>query len=142
MQKSVKIVRKTKIQSELNRLKKELAKVKLERNILEKCVGCIKASTRVKFEFIDQHLSCFPVKDMCRILDVSTSGYYKWKSKALSKRDQHNLVLLEEIKKIDYLNRKRYGSPRIVRELETSGFHASEKANKKTYEERFAPECF
>ena len=103
---SIKIVRKTEILSELKRLRKELFKVKLERNILEKCAGCLQASTRVKFEFIDLHVSCFPVKDMCRILDVSTSGYYKWRSKALSKRDQHNLVLLEDIKKIHYRNRK------------------------------------
>ena len=68
---------------------------------------------------------------MCRTLDVSTSGYYKWKSKALSKRDQHKIVLLKEIKKIHYRNRKRYGSPRIAKELEASGFHASEKLIRK-----------
>ena len=128
---SKKVNTKNKIQAELKMLKKELAKVKLERNILEKYAGYLQASTRVKFEFIDQHLSCFPVKDMCRILDVSTSGYYKWRSKALSKRDQHNLVLIEEIKKIHYRNKKRYGSPRIARELEVSGFHASEKLIRK-----------
>ncbi|RYJ42786.1 Integrase catalytic region, ISDde3 [Flavobacterium beibuense] len=73
----VKVNKKNKIQSELKSLKKELANAKLERNILEKCAGCLQALTQVKFEFIDQHLSCFPVKDMCRILNVSTSGYYK-----------------------------------------------------------------
>lgn len=127
----IKLNKKNKIQTELKLLKKELTKVKLEKNILEKGAGYLQSSTQVKFEFIDQHLSCFPVKDMCRILDVSTSGYYKWRSKTLSKRDQHNLVLLEEIKKIHYRNRKRYGSPRIARELEVFGFRASEKLIRK-----------
>ena len=54
---SIKVNRKNKIQAELKGLKKELAKLKLERNILEKCAGCLQASTRVKFEFIDQHVS-------------------------------------------------------------------------------------
>lgn len=35
--------------------------------------------------------------------------------------------MLEEIKKIHYRNKKRYGSPRIAKELETVDFHASEK---------------
>ena len=38
---------------------------------------------------------------------------------------------LEEIKKIHYLNRKRYGSQRISRELEASLFYASEKLIRK-----------
>jgi len=127
----IKVIKKNKIQSELKSLKKELAKVKLERNILEKCAGCLQALTQVKFEFIDQHLCCFPVKDMCKVLDVSTSGYYKWKTRTLSRRDKYNLILLEEIKKIHYRNKKRYGSPRIAKELEASGFHASEKLIRK-----------
>ena len=47
------------------------------------------------------------------------------------KRDQCKLVLLEEIRKIHYRNEKRYGSPRIAKELEASGFHASEKLIRK-----------
>ncbi len=68
---------------------------------------------------------------MCRILSVSTSGYYKWRSRTQSKRAQHNLVLLEEIKKIHFQNKKRYGSPRIAKELKVLGFHASEKLIRK-----------
>ncbi|MUV04667.1 IS3 family transposase [Flavobacterium rakeshii] len=128
---NIKVKGKIKIQAELKQLRKELAKVKLEKAILEKCAECLQARTQVKFEFIDQHLSYFPVKDMCRVLDVSTIGYYKWRSKTLSKRDQYNLVLLEQIKKIHYRNKKRYGSPRIAKELKALGFHASEKLIRK-----------
>ena len=127
----IKVDKKNKIQTELKRLRKELAKVQLEKAILEKCAGCLQASTQIKFEFINQHLSRFSVKDMCRILDVSTSGYYKWRSRTPSRRAQHNLILLEEIKKIHYRNKKRYGSPRIAKELEVSGFRASEKLIRK-----------
>jgi putative transposase len=80
--------RKIKIQAELKRLRNELAKVKLEKTILEKCADYLQAGTKVKFEFINQNVSCFPVKDMCRILDVSTNGHYKWKNRTLYKRDQ------------------------------------------------------
>lgn len=68
---------------------------------------------------------------MCRTLDVSTSGYYKWRGRTISKRAKHNQILLEEINKIHYRNKKRYGNPRIARELEASGFHASEKLLRK-----------
>lgn len=128
---NIKINSKAKRLAKIKRLRKELATVKLERDILQKCAGYLQSSIGSKFEFIDQHLSHFPVKDMCRILDVSTSGYYKWRGRTPSKRDQYNLVLLEEIKKVHYLNQKRYGSPRIAKELEASGFHASEKLIRK-----------
>ena len=128
---NIKINSKSKRLAEIKRLRKELTTVKLERDILQKYAGCLQAGTQIKFEFINQHLSSFPVKDMCRILDVSTSGYYKWRGRTISKRALHNLVLLEEIKKIHHQNRKRYGSPRIARELEASGFHASEKLIRK-----------
>ena len=67
---NIKVKRKIKIQAELKGLKKELVKVRLEKGILEKCARCLQASTQVKFEFIDKHISCFPIKDMCRILGV------------------------------------------------------------------------
>jgi len=62
---------------------------------------------------------------MCKVFKVSKSGYYKWLIRIPSKRKIYNQVLSEEIKKIFYQSKKRYGSPRIVKELEILGFKAS-----------------
>jgi len=37
---------------------------------------------------------------MCRLLSVSRSGYYSWKNRPLSSRDQANQKLLTEIKRV------------------------------------------
>src|SRR5690554_477233 len=58
---------------------------------------------------------------MCEVLGVSTSGYYGWRKHPLSKRQQENLVLLEEIKVVYERSRKTYGSPRIHRVLKDEG---------------------
>src|SRR5690554_3509782 len=58
---------------------------------------------------------------MCEVLGVSTSGYYGWRKRPLSKRQQENLVLLEEIKVVYERSRKTYGSPRIHRVLKDEG---------------------
>src|SRR5690554_4276791 len=58
---------------------------------------------------------------MCEVLGVSTSGYYGWRKRPLSKRQQENLVLLEEIKVVYERSRKTYGSPRIHRVLKDDG---------------------
>ncbi|WP_417369853.1 hypothetical protein [Flavobacterium beibuense] len=68
---------KIKVQNELKLLKKELAIVKLERDILIKCSHYLSAPKKVKFEFIKHNVAGFKVKDMCRVLYVSESGYYK-----------------------------------------------------------------
>jgi len=54
---------------------------------------------------------------MCEVLGVSTSGYYDWRKRPLSKRQHENLALLEEIKVVYERSRKTYGSPRIHRVL-------------------------
>ena len=41
----------------------------------------------MKFEAIDAQRSDYPVEVMCRILDVSKSGYYDWRHRA-DKRDR------------------------------------------------------
>lgn len=68
---------------------------------------------------------------MCSVFNVSKSGYYKWLVRVPSKRALYNQVLLEEIKKIYYQSKKRYGSPRIAKELEILGFKASKQLVRK-----------
>jgi putative transposase len=116
---------------ELKRLRKELTEVKLERDILKKAGSFLFSETQVKFEFIRQHRYCYPVESICKLFGVSKSGYYSWNDRKPSRRALHNLALIEQIKIIHYRNKKRYGSPRIARELEASGFHASEKLVRK-----------
>ena len=56
---------------------------------------------------------------MCRVLVVSTSGYYAWKNRSKSLRRIENERLLIEVRKCFIENNSEYGSPRIWRELKS-----------------------
>jgi putative transposase len=54
---------------------------------------------------------------MCRLLEVSASGYHAWQRRPLSARAQADAVLLERIRRIHTLSQGTYGAPRIHAEL-------------------------
>ncbi len=65
---------------------------------------------------------------MCRLLDVSASGYYAWPERAPSARAVSDAELLEKIRAIHIASRGTYGAPRILHELrETHELHVSRK---------------
>jgi putative transposase len=55
---------------------------------------------------------------MCRVLSVSRSGYYAWKSRPKSARSESDTALLALIRSVHAESRGCYGSPRIYRELQ------------------------
>ena len=63
----------------------------------------------------------FPVKKMCEVLGVSSSGYYAWCKREPGARAMANEKLLVEIKAAFQNSRKTYGSPRIHREIQKKG---------------------
>jgi putative transposase len=67
----------------------------------------------------------FPVVRMCRVLNVSPSGYYVWRDRPVSKREMANQKLLEKIKEIHVENREVYGSPRLFQALLALGWKCS-----------------
>ena len=75
----------------------------------------------MKYAFIHEHRSSFRVEKMCRVCDVSRSGYYAWRQREKSRRQHENEQLVEKIKNIHALHRKVYGSPRITEELRAQG---------------------
>jgi putative transposase len=64
-----------------------------------------------------------PVATMCRVLEVSTSGYYAWVKREPSKRAREDEVLRKKIEVIHRESRGTYGRPRVHAELEEDGVH-------------------
>jgi len=64
---------------------------------------------------------------MCRVLCVSTSGYYAWLKRSVSKRAKRDAQLTEEIKKIHTRSKGTYGAPRIHKRLAQLGIHVGRK---------------
>ncbi len=64
---------------------------------------------------------------MCRVLGVSTSGFYAWLKRKPSKRAQRDAELIEKIQKIHRESRGTYGAPRIHAELKDDGEHVGIK---------------
>lgn len=63
------------------------------------------------------HQDIYPIATMCRVLGVSTSGYYAWRNRGPSKRAQSDAELKPLIRQIHEDSRGSYGVPRMVEEL-------------------------
>ncbi len=61
---------------------------------------------------------------MCRVLKVSRSGYYAWRTRPESPRTRANRRLVSEIRAVHEASRKNYGSPRVFEELRERGHTA------------------
>jgi putative transposase len=69
------------------------------------------------FTFIDRACSDLPVTVCCRVMKVSTSGFYSWLAQPCSDRDLDDAVLTNMIVDIHRMSRRSYGSPRVHAEL-------------------------
>jgi putative transposase len=77
---------------------------------------------------IAQHRVEFPLRLMCRVLAVSPAGFYAWQRRGPSARQQADTRLGVQIAAFHRRSRRRYGSPRIHRDLrEEAGGRVSRK---------------
>lgn len=79
----------------------------------------------MKYQFIEEYRTRFRVERMCQALAVSRGGYYSWRKRTISHREQYNQQLIDEIKIVHQQSRELYGSPRIAYELKDKGFVCS-----------------
>lgn len=71
----------------------------------------------MKYAVIGQHEGAFRVRMMCRVLDVSPSGYYDWRDREPSQRVQARAVLDARVRTAFDVRKGRAGSPRLSRRL-------------------------
>lgn len=69
----------------------------------------------------------FSIRAMCRVLEVSASGYYAWRRRMISARAKEDEKLQQRIKAIHLRSRQIYGAPRIHAELQDEGTRVSRK---------------
>jgi putative transposase len=81
----------------------------------------------VKYACIARHRGEFPVRLMCAVLAVSRSGFYAAQRRAPSARARTDQRLRLEIRALHAASRRRYGAPKIRRELRAQGIRCSRK---------------
>ncbi|MEL8106065.1 IS3 family transposase [Escherichia coli] len=108
-------------QAEIRRLQKELKRVTDERDIFKKSRGVLRKAVRLRYAFIRDNTCCWPVRLLCRVLDVHPSGFYAWLQQPHSQRHQADLRLTGQIKQFWLESGCVYGYRKIHLDLRDSG---------------------
>lgn len=103
--------------AEIARLRLENRRLLAEREILKKRRSFC-AALGLRYQFIVEHKGRWPVKWMCSALQVSVSGFYRWRYRKESTRSRRWKFLLVLIQESNEQNHNRYGYRRIHNELD------------------------
>ena len=75
----------------------------------------------MRYACIDRRRNQYPVRMMCRLLEVSRSGYYAWRVRPESQRVKTDRELLKRIRQIHADSDGVYGAVKIAAELNEQG---------------------
>jgi putative transposase len=64
---------------------------------------------------------------MCRLLEVSPSGFYAWRGRPLSERAREDLLISARLERFHVLSDGTYGAPRLHADLADEGVHVGRK---------------
>lgn len=81
----------------------------------------------MRYQFIAEHRQEYPITTMCRVLEVSVSGYYAWCKREPSEHARSDAQLAQQVKTAFQANRGVYGSPRVHAELHAQGIACARK---------------
>lgn len=81
----------------------------------------------MRYTFIHAHRLDWPITIQCRVLQVSTAGYYDWTKRSGSRRVEEDNRLAPIIRDIFEEHEGNYGVPRITKELRFTGHCVTRK---------------
>ncbi|MCR2833219.1 IS3 family transposase [Parerythrobacter lacustris] len=103
--------------AEIRQLKRELARVTEERDILKKANRVFRQGCKVRYAFVADHRTLFSVRAMCRCLRIHPSGFYAWQKSPLSQRAQEDARQTELIRQAWNDSGKVYGYRKLHDDL-------------------------
>ena len=108
---------------EITRLRRERDLARQERDLLKKSAGLLRQGKSMRFRFIDAERAglAMPIFRLCRLLQVSVSGFYAWRNRGPSQRQLDDMVLLAHVRAAFRRSRESYGAERVHHELAENG---------------------
>ncbi len=104
---------------------RKIKRLRMERDILTKSRDLVRHGERINpqkgYTFTTAHRADFPIRAMCRVLELSSSGYYDWLKRRPSARAIEDERLGAKIREIWVDSRKTYGHPRVHKALPAAG---------------------
>ncbi|WP_372001173.1 IS3 family transposase [Shewanella sp. 10N.286.51.B2] len=105
-------------QEEIRKLKAQVKRLEMEREILKKSDGLLCQRNEIKYAFIAHNKKSWPVILMCHVLGVKNNNYYSYqKRKSLAPVDTEHQEMLQWVKNIAEFSDNTYGQRRIQKAL-------------------------
>ncbi|MDX3388355.1 IS3 family transposase [Streptomyces niveiscabiei] len=119
------------LKEENKQLRARIRELETEREILRRAAKYFAGGDQLvsRFQFVDDHRGAFGVKRLCRVLEVSRSGFYRWLKAAPARlaRARDDARLARRIREIHRESDGTYGIPRITAELKAAGIGVNHK---------------
>ncbi|MFQ2106801.1 IS3-like element ISAeme20 family transposase [Aeromonas rivipollensis] len=112
------------LEAEVARLRKALAQANMERDINKKGRRVLCSGVTAKYAWIANQKDIYPISVICRVLEVSRAGFYHWRQRPPSQRQQEDERLKVAIRAAHSKTRQTYGAARLQAELAAEGFYA------------------
>lgn len=80
----------------------------------------------MRFAFVHEQRHKYPVKVLCRALNVTESGYHSWRARPQVRKNDDQ-ELLTHVRTVHQDSKGRYGAPRIHVELNAKGVRCSRR---------------
>ncbi|WP_156422099.1 IS3 family transposase [Paucibacter sp. KCTC 42545] len=125
-------------QMELARLRAELARMTMERDIGKKSGGVLCAGSSARYAWIQEMKTQWPVSLSCKVLDVSVSGYFEHQKAKAARRPSKDATprlsdeaVLTHIRAVHGEVGQEYGWPRMAKELVARGHRVGKERVRK-----------
>lgn len=80
----------------------------------------------MRYAWIREHQAEYPVQVMCRVLEVSDSGYYDWRDRPPSDRQQRHQQIAQAAARAHFQYDRVYGYRKVYEELQADGVRCCE----------------
>ncbi|WHI45265.1 IS3 family transposase [Microbulbifer sp. VAAF005] len=108
--------------AELDQLRREVKQLRMEKEIPKKGQRLLCERNEIKYEFIKKQQGSFPVRVLCRVMQVNKSSYYEWCRRSDSPIDGQIWQLCHRLKALFAESRESLGSRRLMKLLRKEGF--------------------